>query len=114
MLEADEMAALKAAQDEWEPWDPVPRYEPIAKARARVHPKVLCQRCLSQASLDRLVCKGCADELEALDLKRKVYGAEVRGASSLPEQDGTTDVRGISKHRTSWNRKRAARQAAGA
>ena len=114
MLEAHEIAALKAAQDEWEPRDDVPRYEPISKARSRVYPKILCQRCLTVATWDRVVCPNCAKELDALALKRKVYGAEVRGGSSLPEQDGATDVRGISKHRTSWNRRRAARQAQGA
>ena len=112
MLEADEMAALKAAQDEWEPRDDVPRYETVKEARARVYPKILCQRCLVRTTWDRLVCPECAQELDALALKRKVYGAEIRSASSLPQ--GGIDIAGVSEHRTSWSRRRAARQAQGA
>lgn len=73
-------------------------YVPVGETRRRVEPRILCVRCLVRSEKDRLVCRDCVAELDALRVKRMVGGEGPRGGSSLAgvrplDMQGTSDQR---------------------
>ena len=59
-------------------------YVPIAELRRQVAPLILCLRCLSRAEADRMVCRECVKDLDALRFKRLRAGTEpAHGRASI-------------------------------
>lgn len=78
-------------------------YVTVEEARRIARPRILCHRCLVASEKDRVVCRECVKDLDALAVKRlrKDMGGG-GGRSSLPEARDATDVKGLASW---WNRK---------
>ena len=60
-------------------------YVTVAEMRQRVAPEVLCVRCLSASEPDRMVCRACVQELDALRWKKLRSGMGPTGGRAAIE-----------------------------